>query len=378
MKSIFYSTTALAAVSLLAFSAGDASAQAKRLKLAISGDMSSYMGVQDNDDLPGAVGVATDLDSFNQWNESEVHFRGATKLDNGLSISVRIELETDASTANAGAGPIDESYLSLSGGFGNLRLGTTKAASFSLKHRAPVTGAITHDSPSTRRHVVARGTALALNATHIGGGDVMRIVYFTPRFNGFGIGASYAHNTVNADGITDDNVSGASPSVADIALTFERKLGDVDVRADIATFRLSGNAAGQGAVATPPDSTSIRGGINLGMAGWTIGAGYLDRSTESGVGFTSTGERTVWDIGAMYRTGPWAVSLSYVHGETPDTIALAGDSEQDIVMLGGTYAMGPGISLGATIFQGETSDELNTAATQNKGLAAVGRIKVSF
>ena len=121
MKKVLYSTTILAAAASLALGAQDA--QAKGMKIGVGGYMKSMMGfAEQNGSFESTANATTRVgyDSFNLVNDTEVYFRGSTKLDNGMGVSVTIQLESDAPK---GGSSIDESYMTLKGGFGQLQLG---------------------------------------------------------------------------------------------------------------------------------------------------------------------------------------------------------------------------------------------------------------
>ena len=82
MKKVLYSTTALAAAGMFAFSGADAQA-AEKVKLGVGGSFIWLAGVADNDSDDLA-----DLGSINMVGDSEVNFRGNTTLDNGVRVAL--------------------------------------------------------------------------------------------------------------------------------------------------------------------------------------------------------------------------------------------------------------------------------------------------
>ena len=394
MKPILYTTTALAAAGLLTFGAGDAAAQAKKLSISVGGFMSAYMGFSSqNSGFETATG--TKRADFNMVVDSEIHFKGKTKLDNGIQIAVLVELEGDHANANSGIdggiedNAIDESYMSISGIFGEVRIGSTKSASAVLKHRAPMLGVFPADAPNKfnfiLRPAAATGYRLATNATmatHIGGSDAAKIVYYTPRYAGFGLGGSYRPDDNNSE-VVADNALNTSNQQADITLTFERKLGDVDVKADVGYYRNWGGTAGIATPGNAANNKNLRAGALIGFAGFTVGGSYLETEgtgaqNSSDPGLVDSEDVTAWDIGAQYRSGPWGVAVSYTHLDTPGTKLTAGDDTQDTLQFGGSYDIGPGISLLGTLTFVEMEDELTTAANSNEGWAGIVGIQVKF
>ena len=124
MKKILMSTSALVAAGLM-LAPGDSLA---KVKIGVGGYFSTTMGVSDNENdfevNPTGATDQDERDSFNMVQDSEIYFRGNTKLDNGTRVDVIIQLETD----QANGTDIDESYLKFTGAFGDVRIGSTAAA----------------------------------------------------------------------------------------------------------------------------------------------------------------------------------------------------------------------------------------------------------
>ena len=135
MKKALYTTTALAAAGMFAFSGADAVA-AEKVKIGVGGYFIWAAGVSDSDsDMHKNQG------SLNMISDSEIYFRGNTTLDNGIRIDVIVQLETDqTSSASGGSGNvIDESYLKVGNlkQWGEFRLGSTKQAHFLFRAMGP-------------------------------------------------------------------------------------------------------------------------------------------------------------------------------------------------------------------------------------------------
>ncbi len=114
MKKFLLSTSAIIGVGLIAGPAG----AAEKITLGLGGYYEEYIGFVDAES-DGSGRVGRDIASFGLLNDAEVYFSGSTKLDNGISVSVRIELEAMESQTT-----IDESYVSISSDtLGMVRLG---------------------------------------------------------------------------------------------------------------------------------------------------------------------------------------------------------------------------------------------------------------
>ena len=120
MKKILLGSTAIVAAGMIA-SAPSAIA-AEKMKLSVGGYMEQWVGFTSQDD-----GVAQDYSGFSTVSDGEIHFKGKTKLDNGISIGVNVQLE-----AQQGGDQIDEQYMTVSGGFGQIIIGDENSAMYKM------------------------------------------------------------------------------------------------------------------------------------------------------------------------------------------------------------------------------------------------------
>jgi hypothetical protein len=143
MKKILLGTTALVASGLLATPAF----AADPIKINVIGYLQTYIGLGhfDKDGITGA-------NKYNPVNfkyEGEIWFQGQTKLDNGTSIGLRIELEAWSQGGIAGGAPtadsgisdtkdtVDEEYLFAFGDWGRIEFGGTDVASYKMTYTTP-------------------------------------------------------------------------------------------------------------------------------------------------------------------------------------------------------------------------------------------------
>lgn len=374
MKSLLKSTTFLAAAGAVALSATSGLAQDKpqKLKIGVSGSFASWVAYAEQDSsFENAVNAH--YGTINMENDSEIHFTGNTTLDNGVRIDVIIQLETDQAEANTSGNTIDESYVKLTGTFGDLRLGSTKAAGNVLANFAPTAGVLPHNADDLG-DIIVNPTGTGTPDAEIGGNDGMKIVYFTPIIEGFQGGISYMPSTTNNDSpiITGGAASGttAAEEWVDFALSYQGEFGDVSVGADGGYWFKGGST----------DEEGYRFGASIGFAGFTVGGAYADVENEVDniTSATAVSDYTAYDVGISYETGPYTVALGYYHTESPLSAAAAGDDETTHFMIGGTYSVGPGVDLGANIFMAEYEDETTTASLNNEGWGIAAGIAVSF
>lgn len=395
MKKALYSSTALAAAAsaLALIPSGDAVAaeKAKKISLGFGGGMTALAGFADQEaasekasdaDIAGTTGYQ----AFNIWTNTEVEVKGSVKLDSGLTVSVEVEFEGDQVISNGGGDDetIDHSFMRISGGFGDIRIGSTAPVTAVLAQNAPWTGAIfpgvedvfwvlrpngvNIGSPANTRN--AGGKASTTN----GADDVLKLQYLSPQFAGFRLGTYYSPSTndYNEGMPRSGGVSGTEDQEFGVALNYETKMGSVSVKADIGHWLRRGQAV---------DSTdTTRFGARLGFGDITVGGSFMDvGNSASGIeGTASSDEEERYDIGVLYRPGKWSLGLHYFHGEKPLSTAVQGDDSKSIVSLGGTYDIGPGVSAVGTLFWVDYEDELTNDSNNNQGWAAVGGIRVRF
>ncbi len=380
MKKVILGTTALVAASAL--TAGSASA-AEKIKLNVGGYMQTSFVVADYD---------TDTDQLptDVRYEGEVHFTGSTVLDNGLKFGVNIQLEARQSTDQ-----IDETFIFVEGAFGRVNLGSENAASYLMHYASPspVIGWTLNDSNA---NASGFGTP-ATSATEVSDAD--KITYFTPRFSGFQLGASYTpdgdEETGTASPYSPIQDEGAADEAYSIGVNYIGKFSGISVKASagydlitrtsgadtfthtttqVTTVTDGGAGAGAGTIttttvngvqtvvitapivgATPTtvtgaattatatvtdineDTDEFAVGLGLGVAGFNIGAAYKYTDNDSG---TEDRERHDYNIGVNYGQGPWKVGIQYAGVELDG----AADGGYDAFVVGGQYILGPGVT----------------------------------
>ena len=374
MKKILLGSTAIVAAGMIA-SAPSADA-ASKMKLGVGGYMEQWFGFTSGDD-----GVAQDYSGFSTVSDGEIHFKGKTKLDNGISIGVNVQLE-----AQQGGDQIDEQYMTVNGAFGQIILGDENSAMYKM-HYAPSDfgiGMNTGDNTSWNKPVEdAEGDSISMTghyrspfgATYVEPdaiNDAAKISYFTPRVSGFQLGVSYApdgaqddNNQPNRDAVNSDYVM--------VGANFVQKMGGMSV----------GISGGYGTVTdaaeggTEPEATSF--GIKMGMGGVSAGVSYANFS-DSG-----NNDQEGINAGVAYSSGPMGVSLAYYHGEKDgnngSAATLDGQAERDIIHLSAKYAMGPGVTfagtLGHAVYSSDDAD-IDNSVDESASTYVVMGLKVSF
>ena len=346
MKKALYTTTALAAVGMFAFSGADAVA-AEKVKLGLGGYYVWAAGVSDSEtDAHKTQGA------LNMHTDSEVYVRGNTTLDNGIRIDAIIQFETDAV---AGGATIDESYLKVGNlkQWGEFRLGTTKSAHFLFRAMGPHVSSIvnaTNGDPSSLyvpSRTPLKGPGTFFN--HEGGADRMLVGYITPNLNGFQGGISYTPSQSNVN--TPPQTKGADATEASnisLGANFKGKFGDASVAVSGGYTKVDG-VKGPGG-----EYTTLQGGLKVSFAGFSIGGHWAEREDDTPM--SNADDREGYMAGIGYKTGPWNVALTWLN-TTDDVSDNPGEVEHNQYLLGMTYSLGAGVSVGASVFSIDLQDE---------------------
>lgn len=336
MKKAILGTTALVAVGALA--AAPASA-AEKIKLGLGGYMQStyYYADYDNDGV-NPTGASNHLSRIDDrvTQEGEIFFTGSTTLDNGLKFGVNVQLESYAT-----ADQIDETYIFIEGAFGRVLLGSEDSASYLMHYDAPspvpMYGA---DSPNIYPIGVTNSTR---NAMFV---DTDKITYFTPRFAGFQLGASYVPDGNSETGqhsaYAPTLIEGGLDRGYSVAVNYVNKFGGVDVAISAGYQNAnvgSTQTAPSGPVTSFEDQSEYSFGTQIGFAGFTIGGGY--RKQED-IGGTADNDAKTWSAGLKYGMGPWAVGVQY--SKRTNEPPAGAETELENWVIGGQYTLGPGIT----------------------------------
>jgi len=381
MKKVLYSTTFLAAASL-AFGAQDAEAKkAKPLSIGVGGYMKQVIGFAEQSGSfestagdPARVGY----DSFNVWQDSEIYFRGSTKLDNGVGVSVTVQLETDDPND---AASIDESYMALSGGFGDIHIGGTKKASVKLGVWSPVTGTIGLANPDSNNFIVVPTAFLtgaaassAFSTAIAGASDAVKINYLSPSVNGLRLGLTYTPSTDNASTPPETGGNdGDANQVYDATLRYSGKMGGSNLNAVFSYVEQHGNALNSW--------SAWRTGVSATFGNITVGAAMkqVDNIDTGKGGTANSDEEEVFDVGLRYKVDDKTnVGIAFLHGEQPLASGTAGEDEGDKWSIGATYAVGPGVTLSGQVLYVDWTNESTADADNNNGWAAIGGLQVNF
>ena len=375
MKKVLLGTSAIALASAFATAAHSAEWNVK-----VGGYHNQFLGFASSDIQNNNT---ADVDGVDVKQNAEIFFLPSITLDNGLKFGANVQLESGGATQTADT--IDESFLYVKGSFGEINLGSENSAGYKMTYGAPNVAIISYNSPSTPVFIpfsgngsasgLFRGTMASTYIENVRNNDADRITYYTPRFAGFQVGASYARDA-NQDNNTQVDIStaGTVHDIFDIAANYVNDFGGVNV----AVSARWGIATIEGANDEP---TVLGFGANVGFGGVTLGGSWAEQNGSA----NGQLDGTSFDVGVKYATGPWSFSATWFHGENTDDETLGGltsavqDETLDTYGIGINYQLAKGVRLNGFAAYVDFDEEDNGATARDVDGFVIGTgIGLSF
>jgi len=418
MKKVLFGTTALVAVGMAA-----PAMAAEPIKLSVGGFMWQWAGlgfardvtandIRTNvarttsgvaDTYQGGPGpmqnyfTARENGNFSTATDAEIHFKGSTKLDNGLNITIQFELEAERTTTSTGRNA-DQQWMELSGGWGALSIGERFHVQHRMHNSAPQAGTIFADTgyflwPAGGNQFGGMGniTGSAFHWTSAEGlGQLGRnnhgLDYVTPRVWGFQAGFSYIPTSTAVGGAgTSRGLANQESNAHDAmgaSLNYTNKFGPITVSADTGYVRVQTQQIRTSATASGIISGSSSG-LKLSGWGFTVGASYmrifdnlriadgaaLSYTMSATTAFATSMDGYLWDAGIMYETGPYAIGIAYFNSSQEGMIHPwnNGKDQYQIAQLTAKYTMGPGVDLVGSAAWANFQDELTIGSPTTNG-----------
>ncbi len=331
-------TAAAGALACAGVMAATPASAADKVSVGISGYMVQWVGFtsieeggysEGKKDADGNAVMTQREGAADIRSNSEVHFKGRLEADNGLTFGVRVELEGnntgvqadgDANGYKSRGGVIDESFAWVSGEFGRLTVGADDSVQSSMhtsvKNAGMDLGEVRMFFPENEAYYTANWQA-----------DHKRVIYMTPRMQGFQFGVSYGPGANEnyghqSDGDLADNDGDTWSMAANTSHDFAG-----------GTVQLSVGYINKGS-----DNDATNFGARVSMSGLTAGLAYLE---DNG----SDHEMTV--AGLMYTDGPLSVSGNFgMNSKAGNDISIG--------MLSAGYTLAPGVVLKSSLFASES------------------------
>ncbi|NKD77720.1 porin [Haematospirillum sp. H1815] len=389
MKKLLIGTSALVAAMTLT---GVASA-AEPLKLSVGGFGSVFAGyASQNKAYLQALrdaGKGGEVSAVDVKGDNEIHFKAATTLDNGLTVSVKYELE--AGGTGEGQKSVDNYSISLGGSFGTVIAGTGDLALAMIANRSPhmgdrLLGAGLADGDLAtgvwvlKPESVSGGIATLVNSHN----DNESISYVSPSVAGFTFGASYVpdgtekddagkklkHNPTQPNGTNTMEMYGAG-------IGYENNFGGLDLKADIGWATADSDAV--------DSHNEYQAGLQMSYSGVIVGGGYRLIEGKKADKTKDNVHATSWEAGVGYNNGPYGVAIAYANtrvddGDGYDATTKTNDvNNTRTVQLTSEYKMGPGVMLVGGVGHVKFEKKGSTVAIdKNSGWVAATGLSLAF
>jgi outer membrane protein OmpU len=352
-KALLLSSSALIGGGMMAATCPTALA-ADGIKIEVGGFFREAYQVVIEDDQEGEPGNERNTDGF--FNDAEVHFTGSTKLDNGLEVGARVELEGENDSDQ-----IDEAWVWFSGGFGEIRVGSDDDALANSCIVPP--GGTTNFSAFSPNQWGARTFFTNSVCTGVDDkSDAQKILYISPLFYGFQLTASYTPEPG-----AEDHVDGVGPHQGMPAKSF----GGADYDASVyLTWEYEGDDWGvhwggglswEAGIDDPQflnidEQDFYQTGLTFTFGNFAVGGAfeyYNDlQSSHFGGFFKSKLQSWAAGGGIAYTYDAWTFGAQYSYREDDSTFEFASffpltktEQQQQRATLTANYALGPGINV---------------------------------
>jgi len=329
------------------------------VSLDVSGHFKGYTVWSDQD-----TAAAQDERNFDILRETEIHFSGETTLDNGMTVGIHIEADTDAGDGFA----VDESYAYFSGAWGRLNFGDEDGAAYLLQVAAP-----SADSNFDGIRQYVNPVNYQLGATGIiphtveafengfdyandAASNADKITYLTPVINGFQGGVSYTPDIDNDEaafgsnslgGVNEDDAGDVLGEAWEIAARWEGQLDElgVNVGAGYTHIELERDAAGDACFLGDEvcdDFKEWNVGADLDWGAFGVGVVYTENNNGVGTGIDNN---ETWVVGLDYTTGPFKLGASWLNNDTDIENGVPATTVETDRWTGGVvYTYGPGMT----------------------------------
>ena len=356
MKKVLYGTTALLAAGM--FTA--AAEAATPLKLTVGGYLNAFMGYTNLSEKD----VGFRVNKFAVGTDGQIIFSADTKLDNGMKFGAVAEINISNLQQT---GWLSEVFAYTENKYGKVEVGATGNAAVKLHHEVMDASGVWGTDKS--KLVNWMGFADYINRTRGGisiadfdildstavneDGNAQKISYFSPKFYGFQLGATYTPGTrsarpfIGGSGAMNSTVIAGNRNFSRayaVSAAYDGKMGPVTLGADV-TYGNSKFVGDNIPNGKPSQTVSeYAAGLNVGFSGFTLGAGYKIRD----YGMKEMKDSKAFDVGVGYENGPYAVSASWFRSKAGKNIGFK-MPKLDIYQISGSYKLGAGVSAFATL-----------------------------
>ena len=321
MKRVLYGVVGALAGTALAL---PASAEDMMMEgVSISGYMNHDMG------FGSYIGGGPAVDDYHQEIDAELTFTATTETDGGLKITAAMQIDADS-----GAG-VDESSLTIAGGFGSIIVGAEDNAANRLGNKGiggGYGGGGYYDCGETWQPARCGGP--------VGSSDHLGLQYTTPIINGFQAGVSFQPDSTG-EGATDAN---NDSTVVAVGANFSAEAAGVGL-----TFGANWKTQ-EALVGGDGDNADMTTGKS--MEDWGVGAAFAVGATTLSVRYDihapagNAEDTTDYGVGVDHTIGAIKFGAGYGQSQKPG-------ADHSVVSAGATYTLGGGVSVTGAINAGQ-------------------------
>jgi hypothetical protein len=274
--------------------------------------------------------AATDGDAQGIDNELTIKF--TNKTDSGLTITGVYDMDADAGTR-------DETWMSVAGGFGSIKLGIDEGANSDF-------GIGEHDLIDEDLSVVMGSSSIVTNSGESGAADTNKINYTTPSMGGFRAGYSI-YDSGTADAATDQIAMGAE-------YTMPMGDGSMMIRYNKQTT--------DGTTATETEGSNY--GVKVTMGAFSAIASRGESTIGSGAG--QTDDRIADGIGIKYDLGGgMTIAATTMKAEDDKDVSGTQGEEYSANIAEVVYTVAPGLKAKVTYLDYDYKKGGESAAASN-------------
>ncbi len=398
MKKILLGTSALvvAALATPAFAQAPAGlATSSGIGVTIGGYARQYVTYGSQDNLTAAVrskGVDQTSD-----NRLILTFRAA--LPSGMSAGAVWQINPNANTSS-GNSITRRMWSFLEGGFGQVQVGGADNVAAQSAVSAPEAftgGFIVGDNNALGINVNKTTSAQSNQAGNPSTGmDIdgisNKIVYYTPRIEGFQAGVNYTPTMQYRNGGLDNNNVSYQNGFAG-NLNYTNKIGDVGIKAAVGyvTFEKPSGAGNSTAVQNSlKNPNSWDAGLVLNYMGFDFGGSYQRTNNWRSIGTLNTTSTVAaaltdgftnfngyaYDLGIGYTFGAAMVSVNYASSRNDgstitngvETQQALGKDKIDVLGASGRYTVAPGVNVNLGVYTAKYTEGTTHTAGATSGL----------
>lgn len=329
--------------------------------LAISGSMTHDIGFGSWD---GGVANGESADDLHFEVDAEIHFTATGHTDGGLTVTAVVEMEGQA------GGGVDESHLTVAGGFGALTIGQQDNAA-NIHGNKGIGGSYGgggyYDCGETWTPAACGGPPP--------NDDYMGIRYSTPGIGGMQAGVSYQIDTAGSHNGTSTAGSQNDTNVVAVGANFAGDFAGTSLTLGANHVTVDGGDMGQ-------KQKSWGLGAAFGIGGTTLSLRYDTKADthmspdEAAQAYVTGGspmndsDTTSYGVGIDHTIGNLSFGIGYGHNSVENAVAThdgygadsvtAGvvnydqsDTTSTIISAGATYDLGGGVTVSAGIHSGD-------------------------